>query len=66
MQNFSNFLNHIENKRQCHGFNNNINNESCVDTSINNSKPNYHTHASDNNLNNTYVNPSSNLTNTNG
>lgn len=79
MQNFSNFLNQIENKRLCHGFNN-MNNESIVGSTTNhnnnvngnvnggnaNNKQDFHAHASDNNINSTYANSSSNLTNTNG
>lgn len=76
MQNFSNFLNHIDNKRPCHGFNT-INNQHAVveSTTITHIKLHSCTNhnnnddkilTSDNNLNSTYVNPSSNLTNSNG
>lgn len=69
MQNFSNLLNQIENKRLCHGFNgdgnqmDNVGSTSHVTTATA-AAANIHT--SDNNLNSTYASSSSNLANSNG
>ncbi|XP_055312073.1 transcription factor CP2-like protein 1 isoform X2 [Sitodiplosis mosellana] len=69
MQNFSNFLNHIENKRPCHGFSSPNNNQHSVVGSTTKHQhngdggDNNNIHTSDNNL--TYANSSSNLTNSN-
>lgn len=66
MQNFSNFLNHIETKRPCHSFNSSSNQHAIVGStthSLTDDDANDNIHSSDNNLNS---NSNSNLTNSNG
>lgn len=65
MQNFSNFLNQIENKRPCHGFANNQ--HAAVGSTTKQLQHNDNNiDINDNNLTSTYANSSSNLTNSNG
>lgn len=65
MQNFSNFLNQIENKRPCHGFNSTNNQHADVGSTTKHNDTNT-IHTNDNQLANAYENSSSNLTNSNG
>lgn len=66
MQNFSNLLNQIENKRLCHGFNGGGNQMDNVGSTSHVTTATADIHTSDNNLNSTYASSSSNLANSNG